>query len=434
MRFFGFEITRRKQQEPKNDAKTQLTIQLGGLNGLAPVFNALGPDYMNSEAYSTAIRTNAAYCSKAVFSSVRLTEDGEQVHDYKKLDKLLQLRPNPINTAAEFWERVAIYYYHYNNAFIYIEKDVFGDPVALWAPDPSTIQFCKLDGELILRFNINGKQVTYPYSLIGHIAGNVTRDPLFGVQNDSIRRVLNVINTNYQGIENAIITSAYIRFIGELVTKVGDDELEKKSRKFTDRYLNLNSGKDPVGVIFTDSSYKLTPVTTNGQKTANYAEMRELNEVVYKFLGCPEEVIAGKATEDQMVAYYERTPNVFFERVAQELTYKIFTTTEYDFGNRIVFSDRKLQYYSMATRLQIFNAVRELGAFTFGTMGDLLGLPVPHSLRKKVVASQNYQGDKTGGNNKPDGGDGGNGANKTPSDESNSEEPGKTGTEDKDNA
>ena len=50
------------------------------------------------------------------------------------------------------------------------------------------------------------------------------------------------------------------------------------------------------------------------------------------------------------------------------------------------------------------------------------------------MASQNYQSDKQGGNNKPDGGDGGNGANKTPSDESNSEEPGKTGTEDKDNA
>lgn len=425
MRLFGFDIKRANTQQraqSSNSAKNQIAVQLGSMAGLAPVFSALGSDYMTNEAYATAIRTNAAFCSKVVLSSVRITEDGEQKHDYKKLDKLLQLRPNPLNSAAVFWERVATYFYHYNNAFIYIECDAFGEIVALWAPDPATIQFAKLEsGELCLRFNINGHEVIYPYSLMGHIAGNVTKEPLFGVQNTSIKRVLNLINTNYQGIENAIITSAYIRFIGELVTKVGDEKLEEKSRAFTDRYLNVNKNKDPVGIIFSDSSYKLTPVVTNGQKTANYAEMKQFNEVVYKFLGCPEEVIAGKANEDQMVAYYERTPSVFFERVAQELTAKIFTDGEWSAGNRIVYSDRKLQYYSMGTRLQIFNATRELGAFTFGTLGDLLGLPVPHKLRNKVVSSQNYQGDKTGGNNKPDGGDGGDDPNKEGGGESNSE-------------
>ena len=424
MRIFGLEITRRKKREQPVEERSlnELALQIGNAaGGISPTFNSLGSDCMRSPVYSQAIRTNARYCSRVEFSSIRINkETGEQVHDYKKLDRLLQLRPNPVNTAAEFWERIATFYFNYNNAFIYIERDVRNEIVALWAPDPSTVQYAKLEnGEIWLRFTINGKQVTYPYSMMGVIASNVIKDLIFGVQNDSIREVLNLINTNYKGIENAIKTSAYIRFIGELVTKVSEEKLAEKSRDFTDRYLKVNTdGGSPVAIVFSDSSYKLTPVQTNGQKTANYAEMKQFNEEVYKFLGCPEAVILGKATEAELTAYLESTIIPFFERSAQELTYKIFTPGELDTGNKIVFSDRRLQYMPMTTRLQLFSACRELGAFTFGTLGDLLGLPVPTKLRNKVVASQNYRDpDNKGGandnNNKGDGDDSGKNGNET---------------------
>ena len=147
----------------------------------------------------------------------------------------------------------------------------------------------------------------------------------------------------------------------------------------------------------------MTPIQQNAQKTATYAEANAWNQAVYKFFGCPEKVIAGTATEDEMVAYYERTPEEFFSRAAQEMTRKLFTDREYDVGNRIVYSDRKMQYLSMKTRLQIFTAAREIGAFTLGTLGDLLGLPVPKGKRDVVVTSQNYndslqEGDKGNGN------------------------------------
>ncbi len=412
MNFLGFEIKRKKKaiQERELEVRslTELALQLGNAAGVAPNFTMLGGDLMRSPTYSQAVRTNAKYCSRVEFSAVRIDRNtGEKVHDYKSLDRLLQLRPNPIQTAAEFWERVATFYYNYNNAFIYLERDARGEIIALWAPEPDGIQYAKLeDGEVWLRFTIDGKQVTYPYSLMAHIASNVIKDPLFGVQNDSIREVLNLINTNYKGVENAIRTSAYIRFIGELVTKVSEEKLAEKSKDFTERYLRVNDqgAQNPVGIVFTDSSYKLTPIQTNGQKTANYAEMKQFDEAVYKFMGCPESVIAGKATEAELVAYLETTVVPFFERTAQELSYKVYSTPELDRGNMVIFSDRRIQYLPMETRLRIFEVCRELGAFTFGTLGDLLGLPVPAKLRNKVVASQNYQDP----NNK--GGDAGDGA------------------------
>ncbi len=415
MKILGFEIKRavRKGELPpitqersrSNHSSPQLKLQLGTYPGLVPTFSILN-NFTDSEAYMSALRTNAVYCSKGVFSSVRILKDGEQKHDWTALDRILQFRPNPINCAAVFWERVALFYFHYNNAFIYIERDAYGSPIALWAPDPAEIQFCKLESnnELVLRFIINGKTVIYPYSQMAHIANTVIDDHLFGVQNKSLKRILNLINTNYQGIEQAIVQSAYIRFLGKIPTKLSPESLRAKAEDLTDNYLRVGSDKDPVSVLVTDSSLELTEVGNGVRKTATYNEMKQFNEIVYKFLGCPEDVIAGKATEDGMVAYYERTIDPFYERLTQELTEKIFSRAEFDKGNRIVFSDRKLQYLSMKTRLEIFNAAREIGAFALGTLGDLLGLPVPHNKRNLIVTSQNYSHNQQGKSGDQDGG------------------------------
>ena len=50
----------------------------------------------------------------------------------KRMNYLLQEEPNPIMTAASLWEQVTINRLNLGNGFVYIERDVFGDPVALW--------------------------------------------------------------------------------------------------------------------------------------------------------------------------------------------------------------------------------------------------------------------------------------------------------------
>ena len=139
-----------------------------------------------------------------------------------------------------------------------------------------------------------------------------------------------------------------------------------------------------------DSTMDVTPITGNKQERANYAEANSWNQSIYKFYGCPEKVIQGVATEDEMVAYYERTIEPFFMRTAQELMRKLFSAREYEVGNRVLYSDRKIEYVSMKTKLEMFNAAKELGVFDLGTLGDLLGLPVPADKRNVVVTSQNY--------------------------------------------
>ena len=53
----------------------------------------------------------------------------------KKNNYLLQVQPNPISSAASLIEQVVIRRLLLGNAFVYIERDVFGEPAALWLAD-----------------------------------------------------------------------------------------------------------------------------------------------------------------------------------------------------------------------------------------------------------------------------------------------------------
>lgn len=50
----------------------------------------------------------------------------------RKLNYLLQVRPNPLMTASEMQEQIEFRKIYWGNAFVLIERDKYGDPSALW--------------------------------------------------------------------------------------------------------------------------------------------------------------------------------------------------------------------------------------------------------------------------------------------------------------
>lgn len=50
----------------------------------------------------------------------------------RRINYLLSEEPNPIMSASSLWEQVTINRLQRGNGFVYIERDVFGDPVRLW--------------------------------------------------------------------------------------------------------------------------------------------------------------------------------------------------------------------------------------------------------------------------------------------------------------
>ena len=50
----------------------------------------------------------------------------------KRMNYLLQEEPNPLTSGPLLWQQVTIQRMLWGNGFVYIERDVFGDPVHLW--------------------------------------------------------------------------------------------------------------------------------------------------------------------------------------------------------------------------------------------------------------------------------------------------------------
>lgn len=383
------------------------TFNISGLTSLeifSPTFSAFGKDYLKNETFQNCVRTNASYASKMKVKSVREQKGGGSVADYQELDYLLQFRPNPIMNASTFWERVSTYYDIYNNAFIYIQKNNKDDIVSLWCIDPSTARCmqAKANKEWFIKFTLDGEEITAPYSQIIHLARNVVNNEIWGDDNRSILQVLELINTNYQGLENAIKTSAVIRFLGQVPTKLEDKELKKLAKRFTKNYLQIKND-DPLGIALVDSMItNIKEVNTSNQKTANYMEQAEFDKKIHRFLSCPAKICEGTATEDEIVSYIETRLEPLMLKIEQEMTVKCFSKTEFSFGNRIKVSYNKLENMTMKTKLEFINATRELGFVTKGMYGDLLGIDVPSEIRNEVLTSQNYiksqelQGGKNG--------------------------------------
>ena len=63
-------------------------------------------------------------------------EKGNFIQDMRGLGKrinyLLQQEPNPIMSASDLWRMVEINRLFYGNSFVYVERDEFGFPAALW--------------------------------------------------------------------------------------------------------------------------------------------------------------------------------------------------------------------------------------------------------------------------------------------------------------
>ena len=50
----------------------------------------------------------------------------------RRLNYLLQVRPNPLMTASQMQEQIEYRKIYFGNAYVYIERDAYGDPTALW--------------------------------------------------------------------------------------------------------------------------------------------------------------------------------------------------------------------------------------------------------------------------------------------------------------
>ncbi|AVK49946.1 phage portal protein [Clostridium sp. MF28] len=280
--------------------------------------------------------------------------------------------PNPYMTMQMMLEKVTTQLMLNHNAFIYIKRDELGYATELYPIPATSVELIEgKEGDLFLRYTfMTGKRMTVPYSDIIHLRRDFNESDFFGdTPQETLKNLMEVVNTTDQGMVKAIKNSMVIKWIMKFKSTLRPEDRDIEVSKFVDTFLSINKGK---GVAATDPRYDLEQIK-NESYVPNAAQMDRAVLRIYSFFNTNEKIIQSKYTEDEWNAYYEAEIEPLSKQLSGEFTRRIFSKKERGFGNYIIFEANSLQYASMATKLNLVQMV-DRSAMTPNEWRDVMNL------------------------------------------------------------
>lgn len=355
------------------------------LSGNIATFSTFTGNIYDNSIYRSAVDSIARHIGK--LNGTHVVNNDKQNNNFSKLNRILQIRPNPYMSSYDFLYKVASHYYLYNNAFILIERDDKGDVQALYPLTPSNVEFV-VDGanQVYLKFLFNdGEKVIIHHDDVAILRRFFNSSELLGDDNNAIMSSLELAENQNQGMNEAIKNSARIRGLLKYNQVLSPSKLKEAQEEFTKNYLTMaNDG----GVIPLDSNLDYEPLNVSDIHV-DTSQMELVKQKVYEYLGINENIITGNYDEIQWQSFFESIIEPFAIQLSSELTEKIFTEREIAFSNRIVFESSKLQYSSNNSKTNVIKELLPLGVLTPNQALDLLNLPRVEDGDKRIM-SLNY--------------------------------------------
>lgn len=289
-----------------------------------------------------------------------------------KLNRLLQIQPNPYMNAYDMLYKVTTHYFLFNNGFLYIQRDK-GAVAGIYPLSPNRVEFMSdAAGVLYCRFFFNsGNQVTLPYTDIIHIRRNFNRNDLLGEGNEALSPALELAHAQNQGIVSGIKNGANIRGIIHFTQIMAPGKLKEEKEQFMKDYLTINNDG---GVVATDQKMEYTPITAN-PSTIDDRQITAVKTKIYEYLGVSEKIVNSSYNEDEWAAFYESTIEPIALQLGLEFTRKLFTEREQSFGNRVIFESSRLQFASNQTKISLIKETMPYGLLTINQALEILNLP-----------------------------------------------------------
>lgn len=387
MGLFGNIFNKLKGKKPENGGTPTSKIQ--ALNVFSPNFSNEAKAEFNA-TFVAAVNAHANFISK--IKPVVYLKDAP-AENRAGLNKIISLKPNPLMNAAQFYKAIAKSYFQDNLVLIWPEFEINKltgrrELKNLWPLDIDSVTTAvSNDGRTVLEFTVGGKKYYEFIENLIVLQREYDISQLFKGKNEALKFTLKSIQTAYEGIEQAIKMSQYIRFIIRSTTLLNEEALKARQKEFAERLL----GQD--GVLYVSGSEDIKEVNSNG-KWLPSAELAELKNDVYEYLGITRAIVQGDYSEDKWQAYYERSIEPLTVELGQEFTLKLFSEDEINRGNNIRVITSPLQTASLQTRIKIAEAYEKLPMVVPNVICQLLYLPEQEGGDKPQASLAWVQSDK----------------------------------------
>lgn len=365
-----------KRRGPKSVDAVRLVNEPTG------AFSSYCGDAYSNDIYRGAVDAIARNIGKLKGShKVNYGDHGKTDGDCR-LNRLLQVRPNPYMSAYDFLYKMATHYYLYNNAFALLMRDERGNLIGVYPITASSTEMLSDAQEcLYCRFTFRtGQQAIFPYCDIIHMRRNFNGNDLLGDDNGALYPALELAHTQNEGIINSIKAGANIRGILKFQQIMSPAKLREEKDNFVADYLQINNDG---GVVALDQKAEYVPIESKPViLTAD--QTQAIQRKIYNYLGVTESIVNSSYTEDEFSAFYESTIEPFAVALSMEFTAKVFTDREQAFGNSIVFEAGRLQYSSNKTKVELIKELMPLGLLTVNQALEILNMPSVEDGEKRL--------------------------------------------------
>ena len=380
----------------KETTAPQTSEQLEIIEGQKAVFTPYRGNFHEDPDVLACVDTIARNGAKMHPRHIRNTS--EKMENLKgNLYKLLAKQPNEIQNAYKFYYQIISNLELYNNSIVYIQRDENLKVTGLYPLDFNEIKLYEYKDEIWIKFKFGrGKERFVPYSSCIHLTRFVGKDGLFGGSTAPILKVLDIKHVLDEGIVNAIKTTQSIKGVLKSTKALLKPEDVKKMRdQFVNDFIDYHKNKSGIGGL--DATTDFTPVKIEPQ-TATDGQIKMFDEKVLKYFGINENIIQSKYSEDEWNAFYESVLEPIGLQMSLEFSNKLFTPTEKNFGNEIIFESNRLQYASNKTKIELvryasnlmtINEQREVFNLAPIEGGDVFMIDQNHTINEEVGGENN---------------------------------------------
>ena len=356
------------------------------LDGYTPVFSTYDGGVYEMELTRACIHTFASHCSKLMPSVA-----GADLHH---VQAILNNKPNPFMTSAQFVYKVATIYDAQNTCFILPVLDKLDRLVGYYPANPQMTEILEVEGEPWLRYTFrSGEKAAIELSRCGVISKFLYHSDIRGDNNAALNPTLSLLHMQNQGIAEGIKNSASFRFMAILNNFVKESDLKEERRRFVAE----NLGPDSGGLALFPNKYTNVQQIQSTAKVVDPEQMELIQTRVLNYFGSNEDVLQNKTVGDSWAAYYEGKIEPFAIQLSQAMTCMTYSDREIARGNAIVWSSNRLQYMTNQDKLNVSSQMFDRGVLSLNMIMDIWNLPHVEGGDKRYIRKEYVEISALGG-------------------------------------
>ena len=348
------------EEEPKK-AKESHNFQL--LSSYNPVHTDwYGSIYENSLVRS-AIEAKARHISKL---KIELQGSAKP-----KLKARLKHYPNPWMTWAQFLARCSTILDCTNNLFIVpVRDEKTFETIGFFPVLPERVKLVEdKNGKLWLKYKfVSNTYGAVKFDECAYLVKHQYKSDLFGEDNTALKSTMDLIAVQESSIKNAVQNSNNYRFIAEVSNYTDPEDLSEERKRFTEYNLK---GEDTDGVLLFPNTYTNVKEVTSKYYTVDTEQMNYIKTNVYDYFGVNEDVIQGKATSEQLDAFFNLAIEPFAIALSEAMSRAIYTDEERSYGNHVYVNANRLQYMSVNEKVAMAQQLGDRGILTINEIREL---------------------------------------------------------------